>query len=62
MHQRQEYIKPSVLRLEVNVDHDVVAFASCKSALNSDLKANPQTGGPASCATSVCSSGPYDIS
>jgi hypothetical protein len=54
--QRQQYIKPSVLRLDYSTDAAVVSFGSCKSDRNSDTRGDPQNPQGTSCDTSVCSS------
>ena len=56
MTQRDQYIKPSLLRLEYSTDTDVVSFGSCKSQQNTDSRGSGTPGSGLSCETSSCSS------
>lgn len=56
MTQREQYIKPSVLRLDYSADADVVSFAACKSFSNHDARGVGDPAAGSSCAVSTCQS------
>lgn len=55
MKEREQYIKPSVLRLDYSVDTDVVSFSSCKSAFNNNGRITAPNS-TLSCQSTSCSS------